>query len=196
MIRGTIVFLMATISLNALLATDEPLESPRFEAQETALLIAEGGDAKLVAAIQQWWLACNAEQSFLQIITAQPGPVQLDSGLRLLGNEVLPRITVPRWLIISLSGDMRQDFVMHALMRRALQEGATVWAVSEALPESLDKPDIRRAAAFKVVHPDYAVLAFQALAEQCQTPEPEEAEAQPEKTEVPEDQQETPAGTQ
>lgn len=154
-------------------------ENLGFSPAETALVLAQNDSGTLFAAIQQWWLACGADASFAKVVTTAPGPVELDNGLRLLGNEMFPKVQMPRFLIVSFEGEMVADFVMHALLRRALQEGATVWAVADALPQQLDQPDLKRAKGFRLVSPEYAVLAFQALAAQCDTPAQETAAPDP-----------------
>lgn len=167
MIRKMIVLLLATISLNALLAMEETSQSPEFKPTETALVLANGSSGELFAGLQAWWLACDREAAFVQVITAEPGPAQLDSGVRILGNSVFPKVTMPRWLIVSLDGELKADFVLHAFLRRALKSDVEVWLVTESLPGILNSPDLRNAKGLRVLSPEYAVLAIEALAAQC-----------------------------
>jgi hypothetical protein len=71
------------------------------------------------------------------IIALEPGPMDLARGLRLLPNQVSPRLTAPELLVISTTGPLPPDDGLLALVRRCLIEGRTVWVVGTTVPEML-----------------------------------------------------------
>ena len=102
----------------------------------TAVLLSAGDPAELVETL----LRATGEGSgiaFPQIMALEPGPLQLDNGLRLLPNQVSPRLTRPQVMLISTYAPPKLDDLFVAFLRRCLQDGTHIWLVGPNIPEAL-----------------------------------------------------------
>jgi len=83
-------------------------------------------------------LAANWGWETSPVIAAmEPGPLILKGGLKIIPNQIPPRLTIPDLLIVSTMGDLDMKIQFIAFLRRVLLNGGAVWVVGSQFPESL-----------------------------------------------------------
>ncbi|MDJ0840733.1 MAG: hypothetical protein QNK37_29750 [Acidobacteriota bacterium] len=123
---------------------------------EISLLLSPGDSESLIAVMETYRREAGLT-SFPRVIALEPGPLEMANGLRLLANEISPRLTVPRLLLISTTGKLTLPNTFLAFLRRCLGEGADIWWVGDRTPpEILDFP-LDPGRRMEIVHPDQLV---------------------------------------
>lgn len=106
---------------------------------QIALLIGGGEDARVLTQALSWWQAePNAPMPLIQ--TAQPGPIDLKQGLRVLPNEIAPKLTVPQLLIVAHEQEQPMNDLMMAHIRHCLLKGVPIWVVGPFPDAFLELP--------------------------------------------------------
>jgi len=105
------------------------------------LVLAPGDQVDLLRAALDYWRR-TGRCLMPRIIALEPGPLVLESGLRLLPNEVVPHLNrtdegLPRLLLISGLGRLRITLPFLAYLRLCLAQGVAVWVVGDRLPDGL-----------------------------------------------------------
>ncbi len=130
-------FFLSLLSIQAHSSSGQPSVLPSKELPPTlTLTLAPGDHPALLKAILTFSQAWNWELSPV-IVAMEPGPLILKDGLKLLPNEIPPRLTVPNILIISTLGALNPDLQFIAFVRRVLSNGGSVWVVGDSFPEDL-----------------------------------------------------------
>lgn len=101
-----------------------------------SLVLSQDDDERVLRDLMFYWESLPT-CPFPKIIAMEPGPIDLIHGMRVLANEIPPRLTVPDLLIISSMGDLRISDPFLAFVRRCLQEKVTIWVVGDHFPEVL-----------------------------------------------------------
>lgn len=63
------------------------------------------------------------------IVATEPGPLEMAEGLRLLANQIVPRVKLPRLLVVVNFGNLKANDALLAVVRRCLNEQVPVWVV-------------------------------------------------------------------
>ncbi len=103
---------------------------------DLALLIVSGSQTKV--------LSSCLYQSELEtmIVSNRPGPIQLDTGLKVLPNFVLPNAPTPKYLVVDTQLDPLPDLLI-AYIRACLLNGGAVFMVGTHLSESVSSMRLR-----------------------------------------------------
>jgi len=104
-----------------------------------SLLLSPNDREDIFQAVFQFWQE-TGETRFPTILAIEPGPLDLQGGLRLLANEIPPKLTVPELLIISNMGDLAITDLFLVFLRRCLAAGTQIWIVGDFPEELIDFP--------------------------------------------------------
>jgi len=117
------------------------IQVPSALAQEEyalGVLISQRDSTRLLIALGEiWQKEEGARRKFPRLIAQNPGPLVMDSGLKLLANAVLPSATVPDVLLISTYGELTYNQQLLAFVRRCLIAGSRVIVVGDQFPEAM-----------------------------------------------------------
>lgn len=101
-----------------------------------SVVLATSDSETLLAVVFDFWR--KLEGQFPIIVAMEPGPLDLIAGLRLLPNEVVPKLSLPHLLLISNLGQLQFKDSFLAFVRRCLSEGIPVWVVGAFSVELLE----------------------------------------------------------
>ena len=125
-----------SITISLFPAQEIPQSANRPEVKRLAVLLASGTDEQVfsdclvsVQSYENWqiWVQC-----------LEPGPQALSGGLRVLANEVVPRLSVPDRLVIALDANAQLPMEAQAYLRRLFQAKVPVVVVAKSWPGFLD----------------------------------------------------------
>ncbi len=104
-----------------------------------SLVLSPNDREEIFHAVFQYWRETGQER-FPTLISIEPGPLDLKGGLRLLANEIPPKLTIPDLLIISNRGDLTVTDLFLVFLRRCLAAGTEIWVVGDFPEELIDFP--------------------------------------------------------
>lgn len=113
-----------------------PLRGQAVPTEQTTLILAQDDTIAILQQIFDF-LRLVPTAEFPTLAAHEPGPLELQEGLRLLPNEVSPRFGVPQLLLLSQAAAAQADVSLLALIRRVLLQGGQVWVVGNRLPDTL-----------------------------------------------------------
>ena len=145
------------------------------ERPDIALLLAPGDPETLLLDLGNFWKA-SGRTDFPAILAMEPGPLVLKQGLKLLPNQVPPRLSLPRLLLISNLGDLAVPVQLLAFVRRCLVEGTAVWVIGRDFPAGLGELPLDSGQTIQLVSPD---VLFDKLTAFFSTPLEGEPAAEP-----------------
>ncbi|CAM2067888.1 hypothetical protein SCOR_21085 [Sulfidibacter corallicola] len=117
------------------------------------MLLAPDDSEELFYQIMRYWSRHGDPNSFPTLITPQPGPIRMRSGLRLLASEFPPNWSLPDILVISTLGDWALDLKVEALIRRCLARNRAVLVVGERFPEDFQNMSLEPGHRLALVDP-------------------------------------------
>lgn len=123
----------------ALILTTLSFQEPAPKGTQIALLLGPGEDARVLTQTLSWWQE-EAAAPMPLIQTAQPGPIDLKQGLRVLPNEIAPRLTLPQLMIVAHERQQPMDYLMIAHVRHCLLNQVPIWVVGPFPDAFLDLP--------------------------------------------------------
>ena len=132
--RPSVEKLIWLICFGSTLHGQGPEQPPAPEPLRVSLVLAAGDDEAVLEDMTRLWDHMG-RGPFPTIIAMEPGPLDLAHGLRLLPNEIVPKLSPPDILLISSRGAL--DDLFFAFMRRCLREHIKVWVVGPDFPPSL-----------------------------------------------------------
>ncbi len=105
-----------------------------------SLLVRSGDDPAMLTTLLVFALPRSGVLP--RVIALEPGPLDLARGLRILPNEVVPRLSLPQLLVLPGQADLTLGFTILAVVRACLLAGGQVWVVGDALPHDLTELDL------------------------------------------------------
>ena len=103
---------------------------------QLSLVLANGDDEQVLTTVLAFAQARRWTRS-PTIIAMEPGPLEMQRGLRMLPNEIPPRLSTPRILVINHQAGLEFPMPFLAFLRRCLSEGTTLVICGNTFPEAL-----------------------------------------------------------
>ncbi len=93
-----------------------------------SLVLGTGDSEVLFGEFMALWMR-EAGGPFPSIVALEPGPIELEGGLRLLPNQIPPKLDPPDLLVIGEHGASEPSDIFLAFLRRCLALGTRIWVV-------------------------------------------------------------------